>query len=93
MVDDDCERNDPLRTVHAGDHLGGNPPTAVPGAQCGARNARGVYRLLEGNPAVFHGMIGKVAEKAIPAITVIWFALGHCAITTVADASVDNPDI
>jgi hypothetical protein len=84
MVDDDRKWNDPLRAVHAGDHLGGNAPTAIPGAQGGARNARSVHRLLEGDPALFDGMAGKVAEKAIPAVPVIRFASRHRAITTLA---------
>lgn len=85
LVDDDRKWNDPLGTVHTGDHLRGNAPTAVPGAQGGARNARSVHRLLKGDPAFFYGMAGQVAEKAIPAVPGSQFALvGHRAITTVA---------
>jgi hypothetical protein len=85
LVDDDRERNNPLRTVHAGDHLGGDSPTAVPRAQGGAGYPRSVHCLLECDPAFFYGIAGELAEKAIPSVPDTRFALGgHRAITTVA---------
>lgn len=85
LVDHDCEGNDSLGAVHAGDHLGGDSPAAIPRAQGGARHAGGLYRFFEGDPAFFDGVAGQVAEKAVPTVPGIGFVVvGHRGITTVA---------
>lgn len=88
LVDDDGEGDDALRAVHTGHHLGGDAPAAVPRTQRGPGDARGVDRLLQRDPALFDAMAGQVAEKAIPAVPGIRFALArHRAITTVPQAA------
>jgi hypothetical protein len=85
LIDDHGERDDPLRTVDAGHHPGRYASAAVPRAQAGAGHACGPHGLFEGDPPLFDGLAGKVAEEAVPLVPGGLVAVSaHGAITTEA---------